>query len=73
MSTTRWTAGQALTRFLAAQHTERDGNETRLIAGVWGILGDGNVAGLGQALHEYDEAGLREAPNAARARRRRSA
>lgn len=46
----RLTVGQALVRFLAAQHTERDGIERRLIAGVFGILGHGNVAGVGQAL-----------------------
>ena len=37
-------------RFLAAQCTERDGVEQRLIAGCFGIFGHGNVAGVGQAL-----------------------
>ena len=50
--TCRMTVGQALVRFLAAQHSELDGQRQRLIAGVWGIFGHGNVAGLGQALHE---------------------
>ncbi|MFG2894469.1 3D-(3,5/4)-trihydroxycyclohexane-1,2-dione acylhydrolase (decyclizing) [Streptomyces sp. NPDC048248] len=51
MSTTvRLTTAQALVRFLAAQYSERDGQEQRLIPGAWGIFGHGNVAGLGQAL-----------------------
>ncbi|MFD1663578.1 3D-(3,5/4)-trihydroxycyclohexane-1,2-dione acylhydrolase (decyclizing) [Streptomyces caeni] len=52
-STTRLTVAQALVRFLAAQHTERDGVRRRLIGATWGIFGHGNVAGLGQALVEY--------------------
>lgn len=48
--TVRLTVGQALVRFLAAQHSERDGLRERLIPGVFGIFGHGNVAGLGQAL-----------------------
>ncbi|MFS8200040.1 3D-(3,5/4)-trihydroxycyclohexane-1,2-dione acylhydrolase (decyclizing) [Streptomyces sp. CWNU-52B] len=54
-STLRLTVAQALVRFLAAQHTERDGVRHRLIAGTWGIFGHGNVAGLGQALLEAGE------------------
>ncbi|WP_447925084.1 3D-(3,5/4)-trihydroxycyclohexane-1,2-dione acylhydrolase (decyclizing) [Georgenia muralis] len=50
--TVRLTVGQALLRFLANQHTERDGVERPLLAGVMGIFGHGNVAGLGQALAE---------------------
>jgi 3D-(3,5/4)-trihydroxycyclohexane-1,2-dione acylhydrolase (decyclizing) len=50
---TRMTVAQALVRFLAAQHTERDGRRERLIAGCYGIFGHGNVAGLGQALHQH--------------------
>jgi 3D-(3,5/4)-trihydroxycyclohexane-1,2-dione acylhydrolase (decyclizing) len=46
----RLTVGQATVRFLANQWTERDGEVQRLIAGVFGIFGHGNVAGLGQAL-----------------------
>ena len=48
--TIRLTVAQALVRFLAAQHTERDGVRQRLIPGTFGIFGHGNVAGLGQAL-----------------------
>ncbi|GAA3848159.1 hypothetical protein GCM10023083_91000 [Streptomyces phyllanthi] len=50
METIRLTTAQALVRFLAGQYSERDGQEQRLIPGVWGIFGHGNVAGLGQAL-----------------------
>ncbi len=51
----RLTVGQALVRFLAAQEVERDGARSRFIAGCYGIFGHGNVAGLGQALHQYRE------------------
>ena len=34
----------------SAQHIERDGERCRFIAGVFGIFGHGNVAGLGEAL-----------------------
>jgi 3D-(3,5/4)-trihydroxycyclohexane-1,2-dione acylhydrolase (decyclizing) len=43
---------QALVRFLAAQHTERDGVRQPLLGGMFGIFGHGNVAGVGQALHQ---------------------
>ncbi|MEV0404988.1 3D-(3,5/4)-trihydroxycyclohexane-1,2-dione acylhydrolase (decyclizing) [Actinoallomurus sp. NPDC050550] len=49
----RLTTAQALVRFLANQYSERDGVEQRLIPGVWGIFGHGNVAGIGQALLQY--------------------
>jgi len=52
VTTVRLTVGQALIRFLAAQRTERDGTEHRLIEGYFGIFGHGNVAGVGQALLE---------------------
>ncbi len=51
----RLTVAQALVRFLANQHTERDGVEQRLIAGCFGIFGHGNVAGVGQALLEQSD------------------
>ncbi|MFF3354731.1 3D-(3,5/4)-trihydroxycyclohexane-1,2-dione acylhydrolase (decyclizing) [Streptomyces sp. NPDC002917] len=51
----RLTTGQALVRFLANQFSERDGRERRLIDGVWGIFGHGNVAGIGQALLQYPD------------------
>jgi 3D-(3,5/4)-trihydroxycyclohexane-1,2-dione acylhydrolase (decyclizing) len=53
----RLTTAQALVRFLANQWTERDGRRHRLIAGVLGIFGHGNVAGLGAALLEAELAG----------------
>ena len=49
----RLTMAQALVRFLAAQKVERDGIERPFFAGVFGIFGHGNVAGIGQALHQY--------------------
>ncbi len=52
METVRLTVSQALIRFLKNQHIRRDGKETPFIAGVWGIFGHGNVAGIAQALHE---------------------
>ncbi|MFC4031027.1 3D-(3,5/4)-trihydroxycyclohexane-1,2-dione acylhydrolase (decyclizing) [Streptomyces polygonati] len=48
----RLTVAQALVRFLSAQYTERDGVRHRTVAGMWGIFGHGNVAGVGQALLE---------------------
>ncbi|MGZ4616805.1 MAG: thiamine pyrophosphate-binding protein, partial [Actinomycetes bacterium] len=54
MSTERLTVGQAVVRFLTAQHSERDGVEHRLVEGVFGIFGHGNVAGVGQALLEAE-------------------
>jgi len=56
METVRLTVGQAIVRFMARQYVERDGREQRFIAGVWGIFGHGNVAGLGQALEELGDA-----------------
>ncbi len=55
----RLTVGQAVVRFLAAQRSERDGVEHRLIEGCFGIFGHGNVAGVGQALLEAELADLR--------------
>jgi 3D-(3,5/4)-trihydroxycyclohexane-1,2-dione acylhydrolase (decyclizing) len=49
----RLTVAQALVRFLAVQEVERDGERSRFFAGCFGIFGHGNVAGLGQALHQY--------------------
>ena len=52
MQTLRLTMAQALTRFLSVQYVERDGREHRFFAGVLGIFGHGNVAGIGQALQQ---------------------
>ncbi len=51
----RLTAAQALIRFLAAQHVERDGVEHQFFGGCFGIFGHGNVAGIGEALYESPE------------------
>jgi 3D-(3,5/4)-trihydroxycyclohexane-1,2-dione acylhydrolase (decyclizing) len=55
MSAERLTVAQALVRFLAAQHVQRDGVRGRFFAGCLGIFGHGNVAGLGQALSQYSD------------------
>ena len=52
MKTERLTTAQALIRFLQNQFVERDGNERGFFAGVWGIFGHGNLAGIGQALQQ---------------------
>ncbi len=54
METRKLTTAQALITFLRNQHVERDGNERPFFAGVWGIFGHGNVAGVGQALQETE-------------------
>jgi 3D-(3,5/4)-trihydroxycyclohexane-1,2-dione acylhydrolase (decyclizing) len=46
------TMGQAVVAFLKNQYVNRDGAEAPLFAGVWGIFGHGNVAGIGQALRQ---------------------
>ncbi|HXD80958.1 MAG TPA: 3D-(3,5/4)-trihydroxycyclohexane-1,2-dione acylhydrolase (decyclizing) [Candidatus Acidoferrum sp.] len=55
MSTVRLTTAQALVRFLAAQHSERDGMQHRLFEGCFGIFGHGNLTGVGQALSEHPD------------------
>src|SRR5438132_8887552 len=52
MKTQRLTTAQALITFLQNQFVERDGKERQFFAGVWGIFGHGNVAGVGQALQQ---------------------
>ena len=52
MKTRRMTMAQALIAFLKQQHVERDGREHAFFAGMLGIFGHGNVAGIGQALQE---------------------
>jgi 3D-(3,5/4)-trihydroxycyclohexane-1,2-dione acylhydrolase (decyclizing) len=47
------TTAQAMVLYLQHQYSEFDGKRERLIAGVFGIFGHGNVAGLGEALEEY--------------------
>ena len=55
MQTQRLTMGQAVVQFLKNQYVERDGIEHQFFAGMFGIFGHGNVAGLGQALHQYSD------------------
>jgi 3D-(3,5/4)-trihydroxycyclohexane-1,2-dione acylhydrolase (decyclizing) len=52
MTTVRLTAAQALVRYLGAQWSERDGTRRRVVPGIFGIFGHGNVCGLGPALEE---------------------
>ena len=54
-NTIRLTVAQALARYLSVQHSQHDGNVQRLIPGLYGIFGHGNVAGLGQALDEFND------------------
>jgi 3D-(3,5/4)-trihydroxycyclohexane-1,2-dione acylhydrolase (decyclizing) len=58
MNTRRLTAAQAIVEFLKVQYVSRDGQTHRLVHGVFGIFGHGNVAGLGQALEELGGAAL---------------
>lgn len=53
MTTVRLTAAQAMIRFLAAQENEAG---DKLVPGCWAIFGHGNVAGLGEALHQAGDA-----------------
>jgi 3D-(3,5/4)-trihydroxycyclohexane-1,2-dione acylhydrolase (decyclizing) len=48
----RLTAAQALVRYLGAQWSARDGSRRRVVPGIFGIFGHGNVCGLGPALEE---------------------
>lgn len=52
MKTRRLTMAQALMEALCQQYVRRDGQEQPFFAGVWGIFGHGNVAGVGQALQQ---------------------
>jgi 3D-(3,5/4)-trihydroxycyclohexane-1,2-dione acylhydrolase (decyclizing) len=52
MNTERLTTAQALIRFLDAQYVARDGSEQKFFRGCFGILGHGNIGGIGAALFE---------------------
>jgi 3D-(3,5/4)-trihydroxycyclohexane-1,2-dione acylhydrolase (decyclizing) len=43
---------QALIQFLKNQYVERDGEQQAFFAGMLGIFGHGNIAGIGQALQQ---------------------
>jgi 3D-(3,5/4)-trihydroxycyclohexane-1,2-dione acylhydrolase (decyclizing) len=55
MGTIRLTTAQAVIKFLKNQYVHRDGQENPFFAGVLGIFGHGNVAGIGQALQEHPD------------------
>ena len=55
MATVRLTTGQAIVTYLASQHVERDGVETRFFAGLWGIFGHGNIGGIAQAVQQLGQ------------------
>jgi 3D-(3,5/4)-trihydroxycyclohexane-1,2-dione acylhydrolase (decyclizing) len=55
MNTERTTAAHALIRFLDAQYLVRDGQEHKFFHGCFGILGHGNVGGIGAALFEMPQ------------------
>ena len=52
MANLRLTTAQAIIKFLKNQYVHRDGQEIQFFAGILGIFGHGNVAGIGQALQE---------------------
>lgn len=52
MTTRQLTTAQAIVQFLKAQIVRRDDQEYQFFAGMLGIFGHGNVAGIGQALQE---------------------
>lgn len=54
MQMRRMTVGQALVKFLARQWTVDGDLRERTVPGMFGIFGHGNVAGLGQALQQYN-------------------
>src|SRR5580698_2774719 len=55
MKTRRATMAQALIGFLKNQFVERDGRQHQFFAGMLGIFGHGNVAGIGQALEQHPD------------------
>src|SRR2546429_4975797 len=56
MSTIRLTAAEAVVRYLASQRVETPQGPAPLFGGVFAIFGDGNVAGIGEALYRHREA-----------------
>jgi len=55
VKTRHLTMAQALIAFLDSQFVERDGIQHKFFGGCFGIFGHGNVAGVGQALHQYPD------------------
>ncbi len=54
-ATQKLTMAQALISFLQQQYVSRDGREAPFFAGMFGILGHGNIAGVGQAIQQRAE------------------
>lgn len=54
-STMRLTAAQAAIIYLQKQFSILDGERERLIGGIFGIFGHGNVASISQAIEEYGQ------------------
>ena len=52
METKKLTVAQATIAYLKNQYVEKDGEQQPFFAGCMGIFGHGNVAGIGQALHQ---------------------
>ena len=55
MKTIRLTMSQAIVKYLSAQNIKIDDEIQPIFAGVLAIFGHGNVAGMGQALSDYEE------------------
>ena len=55
MKTIRLTMSQAIVKYLSAQNIKIDDEIQPIFAGVFAIFGHGNVAGMGQALSDYEE------------------
>ena len=55
MKSIRLTVAQAVIKYLNQQYVERDGIENKFFAGCFGILGHGNVAGIGQAIQQQND------------------
>ena len=55
LTTVRLTVGQAIVKYLSVQYSRQDDQQERLIRGVFGIQGHGNVSGLAQGLYEYGQ------------------
>ena len=55
MKSIRLTVAQAVIKYLNQQYVARDGKENKFFAGCFGILGHGNVAGMGQAIQQQND------------------
>ena len=53
--TARLTVGQTIVKYLSVQYSQQDDQQERLVRGVFGIQGHGNVSGLAQGLYEYGQ------------------